>query len=177
MSALTIFRRNPVMTCINLVFIISWGLIIVLAGVENLPIDPEKSIEILPLLYIMMLLGPGVAGILMNGLVNGRKGLVRLKNQLLNWRLGFRWYLLALLTAPVIASLLLVMLNQFSAEFSIGLLNSETKGNILFTGLITGVMVGLFEEISWSGFIIPRLRNRYSIFNCCVGVKGIRIIL
>ena len=49
-------------------FLLSWGLVGVIAGPGNIPINPEKSQELLPLLYVSMLVGPGLAGLLMIGL-------------------------------------------------------------------------------------------------------------
>jgi membrane protease YdiL (CAAX protease family) len=30
-------------------------------------------------------------------------------------------------------------------------------------GIMTGIMVGFFEEVGWSGYIVPNLRLRYNI--------------
>ena len=149
MSFTGFIKKNPVFSCFSLAFIISWGLIVLLAGSGNMPIDAEKSQKLLPLLYTMMLLGPGVSGLLLTGLVHGKEGFQKLGKQLLVWRLGIRWYVYALLTAPLIATAILLVLSRFSPEFN--------------PGIFTGLMVGLFEEIGWSGFIIPNLRKRYSI--------------
>jgi membrane protease YdiL (CAAX protease family) len=163
MSIIGYIKRNPVFTCFGLAFIISWGLIVILAGPRNMPIDAEQSQKLLPLLYIMMLVGPSVAGLLLTGLVNGKAGFQKLRAQLLMWRVGIRWYVYALLTGPIIASVILLILSRFSPEFDLGIFSTGEKTGIILTGIFTGLMVGLFEEIGWSGFIIPNLRKRYSI--------------
>jgi len=60
--------------------------------------------------------------------------------------------------------LLLFILSIFSPEFQIDLFKSENVSGLLLNGLIAGIMVGIFEEIGWTGFVIPRLLHRNSIF-------------
>src|SRR5215212_7112477 len=45
---------------------------------------------------------PSVAGILLTGLLYGRAGLHDLLTRMRRWRVGARWYALALLTAPLL---------------------------------------------------------------------------
>jgi membrane protease YdiL (CAAX protease family) len=156
-------KRHPAITCFSLAFIISWGLIIMLAGPGNMPIDAERSQELLPLLYAMMLVGPSVSGLLLIGLVSGKEGFRNLLAQLLLWRVNIRWYAISLLTAPLIASVILLILSSISPEFEPGIFLADRDAGLIFVGVFTGLMVGLFEEIGWSGFIIPLLRKRYSI--------------
>lgn len=163
MSKLVFIKRKPVLTCFSMIFIISWGLIIIVAGPGNMPINAEQSKKLLPLLYTMMLVGPGVAGILLTGLVNGKAGFYKLQTRLLKWRVGIRWYVLALLTTPILASVILLILSSLSPEFNLGIFSSNEKATIILSGIFTGLMVGLFEEVGWSGFIIPNLRLRYNI--------------
>jgi membrane protease YdiL (CAAX protease family) len=163
MNNLVFFKNHPALVYFSLVFAISWGLIIILVHPANMPIDTEQSKDLLPLLYTMMLVGPGVAGILLTGIVHGKEGFRMIRSRLLKWRVGVRWYVLALLTAPILASVILLILSHLSPEFNIGIFQSEDKITILLSGIATGLMVGLFEEIGWSGFIVPNLRMRYNV--------------
>lgn len=163
MSTPGFIKRNPALSCFSLAFVISWGLVVMLAGPGNMPIDAEQSQKLLPLLYVMMLVGPAAAGLLLTGLVYGKAGFQRLRTHLLTWRVEIRWYGFALLTAPVIATVILLILSRFSPAFDLAIFSSGEKTGIILTGIFTGLMVGLFEEIGWSGFIIPQLRKRYSI--------------
>ena len=43
MSTIGFIKRNPVFTCFSLAFVISWGLIVILAGPSNIPIDAEQN--------------------------------------------------------------------------------------------------------------------------------------
>jgi membrane protease YdiL (CAAX protease family) len=163
MKKLFFIKRYPVQAYFLAVFTISWGLILLLAGAGNIPLDPEQSKSLLPLLYAMMLVGPGAAGVLLIGLVYGKEGFRNFKTRLFRWRVGIHWYLVALLGTPILSSLILLILSCLSPEFNIGIFYSEDKITSIMTGIITGIMVGFFEETGWSGFIVPKLRLRYSI--------------
>ena len=146
-----------------LAFMISWGLIGFLAGPGNIPIKAEESQDLLPLLYVSMLFGPSVAGLLMTGLSEGKKGFRRLLSRLSKWRLNIWWYVFALFATPVLASLVLFILSLWNPEFHIGLSNSDQMMSLLINGIVTGVVVGIFEEVGWTGFVVPRLSLRYNI--------------
>ena len=146
-----------------LTVILSWGLVIILAGPENMPIDPEKSADLLPVLYISMLVGPFAAGLLMIGLSSGRQGFKDLGSRLLKWKTGLHWYVIALFATPLAATLLLLILSLFSSQFQPSIQLSGQGLSMIINGVVAGIMVGLFEEIGWTGFLIPRMRQRHSL--------------
>ncbi|HSK83504.1 MAG TPA: CPBP family intramembrane glutamic endopeptidase [Rubrobacter sp.] len=37
------------------------------------------------------------------------------------------------------------------------------KATLLLIGIVAGLMVGIFEELGWTGFAIPRMRLRYGV--------------
>lgn len=155
-------ETQPFTIYIFLTFVISWGLILVLAGPENIPLDIEKSKEILPLLYVSMLFGPSVAGLLVIGCLGGRCGLRSLLLTFFHWKVRFSWYLIALFVTPILAVAILTILSFFSSEFQTGLFYSDHITETLLSGIVAGVMVGIFEEIGWTGFAVPRLLRRYN---------------
>lgn len=146
-----------------LAFIISWGLIVSLAGTGNIPINAEKSQDLLPLLYVSMLFGPSVAGILMIGLTDGKSGFKGLVSRLFKWRVNIKWYLLAMFATPLLAVLVLLVLSFVLADFQFGFPQSDNTAGLILNGIIIGIMVGLFEELGWTGFVTPRLIQRHSI--------------
>ncbi len=146
-----------------LAFLFSWGLVGILAGPGNIPINPEKSQELLPLLYVSMLVGPSLAGLLMIGLIEGKNGYRKLLSSFLKWRVNIWWYIFALFTAPFLAIMILLMLSFLNPNFQFGFSNSENIAALFINGIIAGIMVGIFEEIGWTGFVIPRLNLRYNI--------------
>jgi hypothetical protein len=67
--------------------------------------------------YLAMLIGPPVAGIVLTAVVAGRRGLREFRGRLFKWRVAGRWYAIALLTAPLLLLGTLVMLLPVSREF------------------------------------------------------------
>lgn len=156
-------KHRSVFVYFSLAFIISWGLIGILAGPGNIPINPEESEQLLPLLYVSMLFGPSVAGLLMIGLLEGKNGFRRLISHLIKWRLNTWWYVFALFATPLVSSLILFALSFLNPDFEIGLFNSDDTISLILNGIVAGMMVGIFEELGWTGFVIPRLNLRYNI--------------
>jgi membrane protease YdiL (CAAX protease family) len=110
-----------------------------------------------------MLAGPGVAGLLLTGLVHGKAGFRELRSRLRRWRVGARWYAAALLTAPLVATAVLLALSLADQIFLPGIITSDDKASILLFGLAVGLGAGIFEELGWTGFAIPALRLRYGV--------------
>jgi membrane protease YdiL (CAAX protease family) len=107
----------------------------------------------------------------LTGIVEGRNGFRQLFSRLLKWRVGIRWYAVALLTAPVSVIGTLLVLSLLSSEFLPGFLS--TSGDATPPGPIAmslGVVIalslfnGFVEELGWTGFAIPRLYRRYGVF-------------
>jgi membrane protease YdiL (CAAX protease family) len=79
------------------------------------------------------------------------------------WRVGGRWYAVALLTAPLSTAAVLLVLALLSPEFLPAIFTSDSKVTLVLIGIAVGLVVGLFEELGWTGFAIPRLRLRYGV--------------
>jgi membrane protease YdiL (CAAX protease family) len=150
-------KIHPLPIYFTLAFAISWGAILILVGPDGIPATAEQIVA----LGMAMLLGPSVAGILSTGLTSGREGFRELISRLLRWRVGTRWYVVALLTAPLSTTAVLLALSLFSPKFLPGIFTSGDKVTLLLTGIVAALTVGLFEELGWTGFAIPRMRLRY----------------
>ncbi len=164
MTTIKVFiKRHPVRAYFALTFAISWGGFLIVVGPGGFPGTPEDFATLLPLVALAMIAGPPVAGILLTGLVDGSAGLRELLSRLLRWRVGLRWYAVALLTAPLLYMALLLPLSLLSAEFVPGIFASDDKASVLLSGIAMGLGVGLFEELGWTGFAVPMLRRRYDV--------------
>jgi membrane protease YdiL (CAAX protease family) len=76
---------------------------------------------------------------------------------------GARWYAVALLTAPLLFSAVLLALSLTSPVFLPRILTTSDKVSLLLMGIAVGLGAGIFEELGWTGFAIPRMRLRYGV--------------
>ena len=157
------FERHSLLLFFILTFLISWGGILLAIGPGGILGTKEVSDEMMPLLYIATLLGPSVSGLVMIGLVHGKEGYRDFFSRLFKWRVGAHWYLIALLTAPLLFSAVLLLLSLSSPEYLPGIFTSNDKTSLFISGLVAGLMVGIFEETGWTGFATSRFRERDGI--------------
>jgi len=168
MTTIKVFiKRHLVWTYYILVFVISWGgILILIGGPGNIPGTKEQAEKLFIPALLVMFSGPFVSGILMNFFVDGKEGLRKLLLRLLQWRVKARWYAVAVLTGPLLVAAVLFTLSIFDKAFLPGIVTTNDKiGSLIFGigwGLVGG---GLLEETGWTGFAVPKLRRRYSILS------------
>jgi membrane protease YdiL (CAAX protease family) len=153
----TTIRNHPLITYFGLTFAISWAAVLAVAG------GSPPAAEQTQALGVAMLLGPSTAGILLTGWMAGRDGLRDLWRRLTRWRVGVRWYAFALLVCPVSTALVLVVLARFSTAFAPPVAVRDDWPALIVTGLAAGLVVGLFEELGWTGFAVPRLLAQHGL--------------
>ena len=160
-------KQHPVLSYYILVFSISWGGILALiGGPGNIPGAKEQAEKLFFPALIIMFAGPFISGILMNFLVDGKEGLRQLVSRLGQWRAKGRWYAVAVLTGPLLVAAVLFTLSLFNQDFLPGIITTKDKIGLLTLGLGWGLFGGgLLEETGWTGFAIPKLRQRYSILS------------
>ena len=135
------------------------------SGVLDTTVDEQQTQTLLPLAILALAIGPTVAGVLLTGLVDGKAGLRELGSRSLKWRVSGRWYAVALLTAPLSVTASLLALQLTSPEFRPGIFTTSDKASVLMFGIITGLVVGILEELGWTGFAVPRMRLYYGVIS------------
>ncbi len=164
-SIKSFIMRHPVLTYFAITFVISWGGVLILGTPYGMPATPDQSAKVWPIVFMPYFLGPVIASLLMTWLVSGRVGFRALGARLVKWRVGTRWFAVALLTAPFLVGLLALLLSLVSREFLPVVLTAEDKVGVVVRGIMIGLIFGGFlEELGWTGFAVPRLRQVYSIF-------------
>jgi membrane protease YdiL (CAAX protease family) len=145
-------ERRPVLSYVILVYLITWGaiLLIVQALASFAGFDPTARTAIVSL---PMLIAPGVAGISLTALIEGKTGLKAMLSRMTHWQADIHWYALALGLVPI---LLLVIL------YVLALFVSPAFAPILSLFGLAGIVAGYLEEIGWTGFAVPRLLSRWS---------------
>jgi membrane protease YdiL (CAAX protease family) len=156
--------RHPALTYFVLTFVISWGGALLVIGPGGFPATQEGFDRLLPLAGLALLAGPGVSGVLLTGLVHGRAGLRDVVVRMTRWRVGVRWYAAALLSAPLVFMVVLLALSLTSPVFLPGIFTKDDKAALILLSLVGGLVVGVFEELGWTGFAVPALRRRYGVF-------------
>lgn len=155
-------EKNQILLYFVLTFLLSWGLILILIAFNGMPVNVAEAQAQLPFTIMVFLSGPLISGLLMIGLVDGKKGFSDLISRILKWRIGVGWYAVALLTAPLVFVAVHFLLSIASPVYSPGFLGPNGTSLVLMS-IMSGLMVGFCEEIGWFGFAIPRLRLRYGI--------------
>lgn len=100
--------------------------------------------------------GPAVAALIIIGIVSGRKGLGEWWRQITNWRLPFGWFL----AGP------LIILGYHAIGFVVNMLLGaqlmsppHISGGTALELLLLG---GWLEEPGWSGYLLPKMRERFA---------------
>jgi membrane protease YdiL (CAAX protease family) len=152
--------RHPATAFLVMAFGFGWTSLIPILLSENgfgvLPIE-------LPLTVVQTLatvLGLALPAFLVTAATGGKDGVRDLISRLLRWRVGVRWYLVALFGLPV-AMLL-------AAIPFLGVIPLEAlaqKWGLLFTVFLPGVILpflhtNLWEELGWAGFLQSTLQER-----------------
>ena len=103
-------KSHPLLSFYTLAFAISWGAILLAVGLGpgGFSATPQQFQKALPYAVPAMFLGPSVACILLTGLLSGRAGFRDLLARMTRWRVGARWYAVALLTAPLVFTAVLL---------------------------------------------------------------------
>ena len=150
-----LIKRHPLLSYFALTFAISWGgmlLVIAVGGSGGVPM-------------LAWVAGPPIAGILLTGLLHGRAGFRDLLTRMRRWRVGARWYAVALLTAPLVFTAILLAFSLSSPELLPRILTTSGKASLLLFGIGWGLVGGgLLEELGWTGFAVPTLlRQRHGV--------------
>jgi membrane protease YdiL (CAAX protease family) len=163
-------KGHAVLTFYILVFALQGGLyLIAFLGTGYLatgPEEPTSPADLGPLQYLASLPGPlivAMAAILVIALAFGRVGLRDLRSRLFRWRVGIRWYAVALLTAPLLMTAILYALSLTSHAFLPTIITAEDKASLLVGGLVVVLLGPFFEEIGWTGFATAELRKRHGV--------------
>ena len=144
MTTVSVFiKRHALLTYYALTFAISWGAVLGMMGLTDIPTTKAQIEAMLPVAIVAKLLGPSLSGLLLIGLVDGKAGLRDLRSRLGRWRVGARWYALALLLAQLIILAVLMALALISPAYLPGIFTRDDKLARLFLGLVSAVVTGI----------------------------------
>jgi uncharacterized protein len=151
--------RHPATAFLVMAFGFGWTSLIPILLSENgfgvLPLE-------LPLTVVQTLatvLGLALPAFLVTAATGGKEGVRDLLSRLLRWRVGVRWYLIALFALPVA-----ILLAAIPFLGVVPLEALAQKWGLLFTVFLPGVIVpflhtNLWEELGWAGFLQSTLQD------------------
>jgi membrane protease YdiL (CAAX protease family) len=129
-------KRHPLVAFFALSYASTW------------PVIPLVAVS--PLLGLPALFGPALAAIIVSAVTDGKSGLRGLLGRLARWRVGGRWYAVAMglpmVLALAAAGLHLLLGAQTSIDFG---------GLSILNFVVFALIVG--EELGWRGYALPRL--------------------
>ena len=146
---------HPIAAFVVLCLAINWALILppLRTAMDVLPLGPQGSES------VATLLGVAGAAFLVTAAANGRERVRDLVSRSVRWRVGIRWYLLALFTMPV--AVLAAATASYgwgpARELADGAPDLLTRALPLFVMLV--VLFNLPEEIGFTGFVQARLQD------------------
>ena len=158
-----VIARHPVASYLIMVYAINFPIALpsALTRSDFLPLDLALY-ESLGTIF-----GVTLPAFLVIAATDGWTGVRELASRCVRWRVGVRWYLIALLGLPVAMTLATI------AAFGTPLLNNLfDKWELLFTLVLPQLLllVLLFnwaEEIGWTGFLQDRLQVRFGPLKAC----------
>ena len=150
MNTLTsLVKRHPLPAFLILAFVLSWSAaIFYILGLFPVPI---------------FTFGPSLAAVIVAGMTGGRAGIKALFSRLFRWRVGLRWYLVALF-APLPLFVAIVYMNVLLGAPTPTAAQLATWPSLfgIFLGLVINPFGGAWEELGWRGYALPELLSSRS---------------
>lgn len=151
-----VMRQHPLFTYFFMAYAFSWVMLIpfILSEWGFLHGDYTIAFALNPFV------GPTLAAIVLLRVTEGRAGVLRLRHSLLQWRVGWQWYLFILLGIPALYVLGVVFLPGALASFQ-GLSRVWLVTYVITFIVLFFVGGPLGEEIGWRGYALPMMQARY----------------
>jgi uncharacterized protein len=131
-----VVRKHPLIAFFVLAYLLTWWI--------------YPLLRFSPLLGIPGLFGPALAAIIMAAVTGGKAGVKQLLSRVVVWRVGMRWYVIAL-GLPTVLSFAAAGLH-----YLLGGARSLQIGAVSVFDFIVFVLV-VGEELGWRGYALPLL--------------------
>jgi membrane protease YdiL (CAAX protease family) len=161
--------RYPVATFLIMAYTVSIAIAIVRLRTSG-DIDQSPSYQYL-VGFLEHLFSVALPAFLVVAALHGKDGVRDLARRNLRWRVGARWYLIALLGLPI-ASVLCA-----SVIYRVAPLNAlVNRWQLLFTLILPSLLIRIvflntIEEIGWLGFLQARFQDQYGPWKACLLVE------
>ena len=137
-------RRHPLVAFFVITYVLSWAFL------------PIRELGFLPA-------GPLIAALIVIPLTQGLSGLRELGLRVIRWRVGWRWYAVAIGLPLAVAVVSVALSAGLGASWSLGKLPPLSTLIVVFAvRLINPIDGALGEEPGWRGFALPTLQTSRS---------------
>lgn len=166
----SLIKQSPLVTFFLLAVILPW-----IGGPLSDWIYNGTILSIVFALPVAVLVAsPLLAALVVMSVCEGKAGVKRLLGQFTRWRVGLRWYAIALLLPPAIY-LSAIYVNVFMGAPAPSMAQLGAWSTLLMTfalRLVNPFDGPMMEELGWRGFAQPRLQKRFSplVANLILGV-------
>lgn len=142
-------RAHPLPVFFALAYLMSWTYWLVVLGVMG-----RDTLA----WFVPGAFGPPLAALLVTGLVDGRDGTRSFLRRWVLWRVGVRWYVLALVGLPALGLVVGLLSGDWSERFA----GSGPSLVVTYLATLSFLLVlgGGQEEPGWRGFALPRMQER-----------------
>jgi uncharacterized protein len=154
-------KRHSLVLGIVLMFLLTWP--IDLANVGLMPFQAPFIV------YIFLGWGFVFAAVIMTGLTLGKEGVVTLLKRYLQWRVGWKWYLVVFLLpsalvipAVYINAALTGVVPDYSTVMAHKIFGESANLLLFILPWFLYEIVTNGEEIGWRGYVLPRLQAKHS---------------
>lgn len=144
-------RARPLSAFFVLAYLLSWVYWLVALGI----LGGDTLAWFVPGAF-----GPLLAALVVTGLVDGRDGTRAFMRRWVLWRVGVRWYVVALVGPPVLGLLVGLWFQDWSERFA----GSGASVIVVYLAILSFLVVlgGGQEEPGWRGFALPRMQESMS---------------
>jgi len=146
----TVSDARLLLAFLVITFGVTWGIAGAFLAAPEFLTREFGPLDLTNPLFILAVYAPGLAGVLLTGLVFGRSGLVRYLSRLARLRAPWPWYAWLLVGIPAVMLAGAAWKGTLSPPVSTGLAGA----------LLLAAVIGPMEELGWRGFALPILQRR-----------------